>query len=155
MPIIFENEPLMFVHGPPVFIREEVADEESTSVFMITGEDDQEVIAAQRAEILVENAGAMEPAEETDTTLLQEVKITPIVDPSVRRRIVYLEGSFQKEMYRPLQFDLGDEKVTGEIDRVDGDTVFIVLDGEEREVVSLDINTIEEIRWHGQPFAEI
>lgn len=149
----------MFVHGPPVFIRVEVAEEESTSVFMLTEEEEVEVIKAPGSftedDTEVEDAEVEELGLETEIVSSQDVKAMPVVNPSVRRRIVYLEGSFQKEMYRPLQFDLGDESLTGAIDRVDGDTVFIVLRGDEQEVVALDIDTIKEIRWHGQPFAEI
>ena len=37
--IILRNEPLMFVQGPPVFIRVVVKDEESTSVFVLNEDD--------------------------------------------------------------------------------------------------------------------
>lgn len=157
MPIIFENEPLMFVHGPPVFIRVEVADEESTSVFMSTVEE-QDVIEARiefNDAVTIEDDEGTALALENEVVISQEVNVTPVVDPSVRRRIIYLKGSFQKEMYRPLQFDLGDQSLTGAIERVDGDTVFIELGDENQEIIAVDIHTIEEIRWHGQPFAEI
>ena len=37
--IIYRNEPLLFVHGPPVFIKVAIQDEESTSVFILNGEE--------------------------------------------------------------------------------------------------------------------
>ena len=33
--LFIQNEPLMFVHGPPVYIRVATTDEESTSVFVL------------------------------------------------------------------------------------------------------------------------
>lgn len=114
----------MFVHGPPVFIRVEVTDEESTSVFVQNWEEQTE-------------SGDMEV----------------IIDSSILRRMKYLEGSFQNEVYRPLQFDLGEEKLTGVIEKIEGNTAFIELDGEEG-IVAVEIDKILEIFWRGKPFAE-
>ena len=42
--IIFQNEPLLFVHGPPVFIRVAITEEESTSVFILNEEESRYLV---------------------------------------------------------------------------------------------------------------
>jgi len=130
--VISSNEPLLFVDGPPVFIRVVVTDEESTSVFTPIMEEELEQFDAMDLEVNEE--------------------VNEEVNPSIMRRIAYLEGAFQKEIYQPLQFNVGDEMLTGAIDRIDGDTLFIVLRGTDKEIMAVEINTIEEILWRGKPF---
>jgi len=131
--IISSNEPLLFVHGPPVFIRVVVTDEESTSVFTPIME---------------------EELERLDEIELGLDKIAQEVITSVTRRIAYLGGAFQKEVYRPLEFDLGEETIIGALGKVEGNTVFIELSGEEESVVAIELSTIKEIFWRGKPFTE-
>lgn len=132
MQIISNNEPMLFVQGPPVFIRVVVTDEESTSVFTMN----------------------MEESAEPDA--VEEVKVPSVVKAksSVLRRIHYLDGAFQREIYRPLQFVIGDEILKGSIDKVEGETVLIDLFGEDEAIVAVEIATIEEILWRGSPINE-
>ncbi|MCZ2258979.1 hypothetical protein [Sporosarcina sp. G11-34] len=135
MHIIIYNEPILFVHGPPVFIKAKVEREESTSIFLLNTEE------------VVDSEGDVENEQE-------EVEPVTEGDPSIRSRIIYLSGDFRKEIYQPLQFQIGDEILKGIIDKVEGETVFIVLHGKEEEIVAVELTSIEEVLWRGQPFLE-
>ena len=150
MHIISGNEPLLFVQSPPVFIRIDFSDDESTSVFVQTWEE-----ALRESDEIEQEVGEQDLEVEVEEKELEVKEIEQEVNPSITRRIGYLEGAFQKKVYQPLQFDLGDDSLTGAIDKVDGNTVFIMLRGEEQEIVAVEMNTIEEISWRGKPFAEI
>ena len=132
MRIIYQNEPLLFVDGPPIYIRVASTDEESTSVFVLN---EDEFTKPSDAEL-----------NEVDTVLT--------VNPSIYKRITELGKPFQRQVYRPLQFILGEETLSGEIKKIDGETVLINLVGEEDLVVSVEMSTIEEILWRGAPFKE-
>lgn len=134
MRIISHNEPLLFVHGPPVYIRVAVTDEESTSVFVSNGEEKE--------------------TDELGESELGEIKNAGFVNPSIVKKIFHLGGPFQRQVYRPLKFIIGDETLSGEITSIDGDTVFIDLDGEKDLIVAIEINKIEEVLWRGKPFQE-
>ena len=130
MRIIYQNEPLLFVHGPPIYIRVATTEEESTSVFVLNED---------------------EFAKPSDTEV-NEVETVLTVDPSIFKRITELGKPFQRQVYRPLQFILGEETLSGEIEKIEGETVLINLVGEEDLLVSVEMNTIEEILWRGTPF---
>ena len=130
--MISYNEPMLFVQGPPVFTRVFVADEESTSVFILNEEEPVELDVLEK----VENQS--------------DVK----AKSSVKRSIIYLEGAFQREIYRPLQFVIGDEIIKGTIGKVEGETVLIDLHGEDKGIVAVEIATIEEILWRGHSILE-
>lgn len=127
MHIISYKEPLLFVQGPPIFIKVIATDEESTSIFLLH-------------------------EEET----VEDVENDPVVkeDSSMRRRIAYLGQGFQREVYGPLQFVVGDELLKGRIAKIEGETVFIDLEGEEEKVIATELASIQEILWRGQPFTE-
>ena len=88
-----------------------------------------------------------------DIDKTEEVKVESIVkaNPAVLRKITYLEGAFQREIYRPLQFVIGEEILKGTIDKIDGETVLINLHGEDEGIVAVEIATIGEILWRGHP----
>jgi hypothetical protein len=130
--IIYKNEPLLFVHGPPIYIRVATTEEESTSVFVLT----EEEFAKPR------------------NTELNEVQTDSTVKPSILRRITELGKPFQRQVYRPLQFIIGEETLSGKIEKIEGETIFFNLDGEEDLVIGVEMNTIEEILWRGKPFKE-
>lgn len=130
--IISHNEPLLFVHGPPVFIRIDITDEESTSVFVSNGEE----------------------LTELNDAVLEEVQTPVLANPSIRKKITDLGKPFQRQIYRPLKFVIGDEIVSGGIEKVDGETVVIELDGEKDVIIAVEISTIEEVIWRGKPFEE-
>ncbi len=119
-----------------MFIRVEVMDEESTSVFVPNMENPEEL-------------GIPDDVMEMEQ---QQIDSDVQVDPSVARRIAYLEGPFQKEVYRPLEFRTSEEAHKGTIGKVDGNTLYIEL--EEEGTVAVEMHQIKEIFWRGKPFAE-
>ncbi len=130
------NEPLIFFKGPPVFIRVVTKHEESTSVFMLS-EEEPEVTG----EAVQEKTPVQIPAEK-------------ITDPSLVRKIMYLATPFSRQVYRPLQFVLDGETLTGSIEKIDGETVLIGIGEDASKLVSVEMARIEEILWRGDPFTE-
>jgi hypothetical protein len=129
--IIYKNEPLLFVHGPPIYIRVAITEEESTSVFVLTEEATGDFI---------------EDAE--------EIQETAPANSEVFNKIISLGRPFQRQVYKPLQFVFENEVLKGAINRVDGETLFIELVDEEDLIVAVEINTIKEVLWRGKPFSE-
>ena len=138
MLIIFRNEPLLFVHGPPVYNKITITVEESTSVIMLNEE-------------ALEVSDVVERIEQEQQDVTQSLEVA---DPSVIRRIVYLGSPFPRQVYQPLQFVMGDETLTGIIEKIEGETVLIEIDEGEKEFVAVEIGRIEEILWRGSPFVE-
>jgi len=136
--IILRNEPLIFFQGPPVFIKVVTKHEESTSVFMLSGEEP-------------ETASEVEAVKEETTEHLTAVKVA---DPSLLRKIMYLGTPFSRQVYRPLQFVLDGETLTGSIEKIEGETVLIGVGEDASELVSVEMAKIEEILWRGDPFVE-
>lgn len=136
MLIILRNEPLIFFQGPPVFIKVVTKHEESTSVFMLSGEE-----LGSDGEVL---------QEETP----EQMPTIKVADPSLVRRIMYLGTPFSRQVYRPLQFVLEDETLTGSIEKIEGETILIGVGEDASELVSVEMAKIEEILWRGDPFVE-
>ncbi|MEK3935352.1 hypothetical protein MKY41_08515 [Sporosarcina sp. FSL W7-1349] len=141
------NEPLLFIQTPPVYVRitftEEPAplEEESTSIF-----------APRSGQEIEKSSVQLEVARHDEEQ--ETVSGEKAIDPSVIRRIMYLASSFPRQIYKPLQFVLSEEAMTGTIARVEGESVFIELEDEEQTVVAIDLVEIEEILWRGTPFQE-
>jgi len=136
--IILRNEPLIFFQGPPVFIKVVTRHEESTSVFMLSGEEPE---VASEAEAVQEET----PEQQT---------AVKVADPSLLRKIMYLGTPFSRQVYRPLQFVLDGETLTGSIEKIEGETVLIGVGEDASELVSVEMAKIEEILWRGDPFVE-
>jgi hypothetical protein len=134
--IIYRNEPLLFVNGPPVFIKVAIEVEESTSVFILNVEELEESVEIEQEE----------RAEHEETNSLK------VTDPTVIRRIMYLATPFPRQVYQPLQFVLGDETLTGIIEKIEGNTVLIEIDEGDKEFVAVEMGSIDEILWRGTPF---
>lgn len=124
---------MLFVDGPPIFIRVVVRDEESTSVFMMSEEQLEET--------------------EEQIVLLEDSNLE--IDVSVLKRVLYLDGAFQRAIYKPLQFISGNEILKGSIHKIEGETVFIDLHGENEGMVALEIASIDDILWRGHPIHEM
>ncbi|WP_210469590.1 hypothetical protein [Sporosarcina sp. 6E9] len=131
MRIIYKNEPLLFVHGPPIYFRVATTEEESTSVFVLNEEEIEDFI---------------EDAE--------EVQETAHKNSEVFNKIISLGRPFQRQIYKPLQFVLENEVLKGAINKVEGETLFIELVDEEDLIVAIEINAINEVLWRGKPFQE-
>ncbi|WP_172369883.1 hypothetical protein [Sporosarcina jiandibaonis] len=136
MRIIYQNEPLLFVHGPPIYIRVATTDEESTSVFVLNGEEMEEFIHTEEVEEV------------------EEVQKKVRTNSEVFNKITNLGRPFQRQIYKPLQFVLEDEILKGAINRVDDETVFIELANEEDLIITVEIDTIKDVLWRGKPFLD-
>ncbi len=139
---MLRNEPLLFVQGPPVFIKVVVKNEESTSVFV--GNEDGSGVVSEADQVVQRRQEVLEVPEKP--------QITKVANPSISRKIHYLGTPFARQVYRPLQFVLGDETIKGTIEKIDGETLVIEMTEGEKEVVSIDMATIKEILWRGDPF---
>lgn len=141
---MFHNEPLLFVQGPPVYIKVITKDEESTSVF---GTDEED--------LKVSGEVAKEEQQQQETPDLQEKPhLEKSVNPSIARKINYLGTPFARQVYRPLQFRLGDETLKGTIEKIEGETLIIEMMEGEKEFVAIEMGKIEEILWRGDPFVQ-
>lgn len=133
-----------------MFIRVDVMDEESTSVFVPNVEDLEE------SEIIEDKVELDQGETDQQETELEEAEPEsqpqPQVDASILRRIAYLEGGFQKEAYQPLEFRTAEKTHKGTIAKVDGETLYVDL--EKEGTIAVALREIEEIFWRGKPFAE-
>ncbi|WP_317942560.1 hypothetical protein [Sporosarcina saromensis] len=117
------------MQGPPVYVKVKVLEEESTSVFFMNEEEVKETIEIQPS---ITQAG------DTDEGNI-----------SILNKINYLSGPFQKQAYQPLQFVVEGQKVKGDIQRVQGNVLWIKTDQDVKEI---EIEKIEDILWRGQSF---
>jgi hypothetical protein len=150
--IITRNLPLMFIQGPPVFFKVDI-DEESTSVFVLNEEEkveEEEEDDEEKKEELVEQVNLdLQLETEIETEASKPVIVSK---QSVSKRLTYLAGPFQRQVYTPLKFIIGDKTLTGSIEKMEDETVLIDIDEGENELVAIKIAAIEEILWRGQPF---
>lgn len=129
---IFQNKPLLFVDGPPIFIKVAITVEESTSVFLLNSEEQS----------MLENEEQVSVAEALP------------VNPGIQRKIIYLSNSFRRQAYQPLQFVLEEETLSGTIEKIEEETVWIDLEGADQEIIAVEMGKIEEVLWRGKPFDE-
>lgn len=121
---------MLFVQGPPVYVKVKIIEEESTSVFFPNEESVKETIdiyPSVRAE-------------------------SQVVNTAIMNKINYLSGPFQKQVYKPLQFIVEGKVVKGDIQKVQGDIIWIDTDD---IVAEIEVAKIEKILWRGHPFEEI
>lgn len=115
-----ENDPLLFVQGPPVYRHIPKVlywQEESTSIFP-------------------------EPVQKVVEKAVEK-------DPIMWNRLRFLKTDFAKHVYKPLCFHLQDgEKVYGVVEDLHPDSVQIKqTDG---EITAFEIQDIQEIWWRGK-----
>ena len=123
--------PLLFVQGPPVFVKVKVVEEESTSVFIFTNHTENETLEVQ-------------PSSESKSETASGKS-----NPAIRQKIDYLSRPFQKQAYHPLQFIVEGKTVKGDIQKVQDSKIWIESDDELTEV---DIEKIDDVLWRGQSF---
>jgi hypothetical protein len=125
--VSLENDPLLFVHGPPVYRHVGKVtswQEESTSIF-------PEPVG--KAVIL-----DTEPVVKTDK-----------IESLMWQRLNFLSSKFAKQVYKPLCFQLQDgEKVCGVVEALHPESVQIKL--AEGEITAIEIQEIQEIWWGGK-----
>lgn len=126
MYIPLENDPLLFVQGPPVYRHVRKVSrwqEESTSIFP------EPVVKALETKV--------------------EVEAKVETDPLMWQRLRFLTSDFAKFVYKPLFFQLKDgEKIGGIVDVLYQDSVQIK--SAEDEIMAFEINEIKEIWWGGK-----
>lgn len=132
--------PLMFVSGPPVYIAEPVIGEESTSVFVL---DKDEVIQLVDADLNESKEG--NPVVDVDLNEIKEV------DPLVNAKLRRIRTTFGQQIYRPLTFYFEeDEEISGNVANFDDNTIVIEVDGDKDTIVSIEVNTIHDVKWRGK-----
>lgn len=129
--IISYTHPLLFVQGPPVFVKVKVVEEESTSVFS-----PDETFLKEKIDI-------------ASTDIPLALAEDDSQKPEIRGLIDYLNRPFQKQAYQPLQFIVEGKTVKGDIQKVQDSTIWIGNDGDVTEV---EISLIEDVLWRGQSF---
>lgn len=136
MYISLENDPLLFVQGPPVYryVRKVSRwQEESTSIFPDPVVNATEAVVETNIESNVEIN--VETKTETDSLMWQ--------------RLRFLTSDFAKFVYKPLFFQLRDgEKLRGVVDALYPDSVLIRSSSDV--ITEIEINEIKEIWWGGK-----
>jgi len=122
--------PLMFISGPPIYIAEPFIEEESTSIFVIEVDEEKEVAEGLSVEI-------------------NEAK------PAIIAKLNRIQTSFGQQIYRPLTFFLdADERITGNVSKFEGNTIVVEINGDEDEIVSIELSEIQDIKWRGKSLPE-
>lgn len=87
----------------------------------------------------------------------EQLSVTEVVpvNPGIQRKIIYLSNSFRRQAYQPLQFVLEEETLSGTIEKIEEETVWIDLEGVNHEIIAVEMGKIEEVLWRGKPFDEI
>jgi len=91
--------------------------------------------------------------KEESTSIFPERQLEVEVksDSTMWKRLNYFTSPFAQHVYRPLTFHMKfGEAIQGLVEKLEGESVTIrLVDG---NVVSIDMNEIEEIKWRGNPF---
>lgn len=123
--------PLMFVSGPPVYTRVSAEGEESTSIFVIEKE------MSEVAEPL-----AKQPIESKE------------VESSILAKVARLQSPIGQRVYQELTFVFDDEEVIGNAGKLEGHTLIIEVNGDEDEIIAVELADLREIIWRGKPLPE-
>ena len=119
----------------------EVDKEESTSIYWSS----QEV----NVEAEVEDTGKNNAI--SDSSALEQERL----DSTVVKKLRYLAEPFPRSAYRPLQFAVNGQLLTGGIASVTDSQIAIEVTEESKEthdIRTLDLDEIEEVFWKGSPF---
>lgn len=130
----------------------EVSKEESTSIYWV-GNDPELVEVADEAPA-EEEVNISRNVQEVNVPLSEQVSDAEF-ESSVTKKLRYLAEPFPRTAYRPLQFLVNGQLLTGGIESVSGTQVAIEVTNESKEmneVRMLDLQEIEEVFWKGSPF---
>ncbi len=122
----------------------EVVKEESTSIYW-SGND---------PELMEQNEHSQEETVPQEDIVLQQV-IEATVESPVVKRLRYLAEPFPRNAYRPLQFLVNGQLLTGGISAMTDSQIAIEVKQESKdmdEIRTLDLQEIEEVFWKGTPF---
>ena len=56
-----------------------------------------------------------------------------------------MSNRFRRQAYQPLQFVLEEETLSGTIEKIEEETVWIDLEGDDHEIVAVEMGKIEEV----------
>lgn len=137
---IRKAEPLLFVNSPVIVQRIVIptVKEESTSVFEMSHEKEAERIAEPIVKV------------EADALPEQDQPVRVPVSPLLNM-LEYLSGSFQKQVYQPLEIVCTDQVVKGSVYAMEGETLWFKQMGEE-ELLPIELHDIQDVHWRGLPF---
>ncbi|MDW0111413.1 hypothetical protein [Sporosarcina aquimarina] len=144
--------PLLFIDGPEMVTIFEVSKEESTSIYWVGN--DPELVEATDEEPVKEEVSRNWNVQETSVPLSEQLPDARL-ESSVTKKLRYLAEPFPRTAYRPLQFLVNGQLLTGGIESLSGSQVAIEVTNESKdmnEVRMLDLQEIEEVFWKGSPF---
>lgn len=124
--------PLMFVNGPPVYTRVPI-DEESTSIFV------KEEEALEVVDPPIEKEFIIEKKE---------------IDPTIVAKVKKLQSPLGKRIYQGLTFVLAEEEIIGNVGKVEDNTLLIEVNGDEDQLVAIELSELQNIRWRGKSLPE-
>ncbi|WP_191688480.1 hypothetical protein [Sporosarcina gallistercoris] len=131
--------PLLFIDGSPMVSIVEVVKDESTSIYW-SGNDPE---LMEQNESLQEESVPLKAKEASEDS--------PIV-----KRLRYLAEPFPRNAYRPLQFLVNGQLLTGGISAMTDSQIAIEVKQESKdlnEIRTLNLQEIEEVFWKGTPFS--
>jgi len=133
--LISLQAPLLFIDGPPLVVVVQVEKDESTAIY-------------ESADHAVEESAA-DPA----VTHGESVRLPQ--ESEVVRKLRYLAEPFPQKAYRPLQFSVAGQLLTGDLLSITDTEVAVKVTEESQsleEIRTLGLDSIEEVYWKGQPF---
>lgn len=136
MAAISLRAPLLFIDGPPLTTIVQIEKEESTTIYW-KPETDKKL------------------EDESEASAVESTTADFHEDSEVVRKIRYLAEPFPRTAYRPLQFLVNGQLLTGGIVGLSGSEIAVEVTEESQsleEIRTLDLRTIEEVFWKGQPF---
>lgn len=120
----------------------ELSKEESTSIYW-SGNDSELVGEAEQS------VNQVVP-EEVVAATMDSAMDSPIV-----KKLRYLSEPFPRSAYRPLQFLVNGQLLTGDISVMTDSQIALEVQQESKdmnEIRTLDLQEIEEVFWKGSPF---
>jgi len=149
--VSLENDPLLFVQGPPVYRhikKVSLWQEESTSIFPEPStkdfEEDKQVPKGQNN---VETTLEVEAEKMDNAGKPAEADIE--TDPVMWKRLRFLSTEFAQYVYKPLRFQLhSGEQILGSVNELYPSSVEIK--GPNDAIVAVEIQEIQEIWWGGK-----
>lgn len=118
----------MFIDGPSDSVQIPIMDEESTSVFV---------------------------KEESSTIVEEEITKAPEINPAIMLKLNKVQSPFGRRLYQPLIFKLVDGKeIVGTVESIEENNVYINVDDNEKNVVTVSANEILDLMWRGKSLPE-
>lgn len=131
--------PLLFIDGPPMVSVVEVVKDESTSIYW----------SGNETELM--KADDQEKEEAVPQQVYEATMDSPVV-----KRLRYLAEPFPRNAYRPLQFLVNGQLLTGGISAMTESQIAIEVHQESKdidEIRTVNLTEVEEIFWKGTPFS--